>query len=135
VARRWPSLTAPLGLRPHVALAIAAAAQYLGWQEEPLDDRPAVDGERVVSPAWAAESERYLTERDALIGDGGPLADRPAQEAALATLRSDPHARAEAVRAVRRRYGEGVLPIDVHVWGPGWRDVPSVVIGGAGQVK
>lgn len=49
---------------PHVALALAAAAQYLGWQDEPLTPPGLADGEPRNSAAWEAESARLLAERD-----------------------------------------------------------------------
>lgn len=111
----------PREQRPHVRLALAAAAWFFASLPRPLTvDSPAEDAE--AETQWNAYTERYLEERDAHL-DG---MDRPAQEAALSVLRADEHARIEAARAVQRRYA--VLPLGVHVWGLGWRDVPEVML-------
>lgn len=106
--------------RPHVQLAVASA--HWAWGD--VNDA----GDCHVAEAAA---RRHLDAARALIQDGGPLASRGVQEAALSALRGSEAARHEGAGVVARKFGRSALPIECKVWGEGWQSVPAVVVGDA----
>jgi hypothetical protein len=123
-------VSVPRKQRAHVKLALAAAAWFFACQTRPMTvDSPAEDAE--AEARWNAYTDNYLEERDVHLNG----MDRPAQEAALSVLRDDKYARVEAARTVQHRYTSIVLPLGVHVWGPGWSDVPLVYLSRRDQIR
>ena len=122
MGREWKSRggRAPVYPREVIALALASAAHYLA--SLPGVSVAGYEGDDSDATARA----RLDTERDRHLAVVGR---RHHQEAALLLLRDHAHLRVAAARAVRRRYG--LRSVTVGVWGPGWRDVPAVVVGDA----
>ena len=148
MGREWKSRggRAPVYPREVIALALASAAHYLaslpgvsvaGYEGDDSDatarvvagsarSGPMISDSCRPDPATITARARLDTERDRHLAVVGR---RHHQEAALLLLRDHAHLRVAAARAVRRRYG--LRSVTVGVWGPGWRDVPAVVVGDA----
>ena len=116
---------APRHSQPWVRLALASAAHYLASMPRPLSvEHPAED--ESANDDWQYYIDAYVEHRDIYLRS----MDRVAQEDALTALRTSEHARIEAMRAVRKCYGDyGIVSVVVNVFGPDWQDVPSVIVG------